>query len=167
MNETPNSSNPVSLPAAEQIITPALEGAILKAGAPLLTRILSDAAGNPSSMRLAMLLGVGSVLAAWATISIQTHTLQPLPDSVVGLLGLLVAGKFGQKFIEPDGNPISTANPQNENASAQPKGAAAEALAAAPSEPFSSGADGAQGDPATGRLVTSPHEIEPAEGTVQ
>jgi hypothetical protein len=140
-------------------------------------------------MRAAMLLGVGSVLVAWAVISLQTHALQPLPNSVLALLGILVGGKFGQKFIEPDGKPISTANPQNENASAQTTGAAATALAAAP-ELFSAveacdfqcvfgplvnsvawrqlkallspTVDGAQGDPATGRL-NSPHETKPGE----
>ena len=122
MNETPNSPEAACLPAAEQIITPALEGAILNAGTPLLRGILSDAAGNPSSMRVAMLLGVGVVLAAWACVSIQTRALQPLPDSVVTLLGILTGGKLAQKCLEPTGAPLSST------------------------------ANGAQGDPATGCL---------------
>ena len=76
--------------------------------APLLTRILSDAAGNPSSLRLAMLLGLGVVLSAWACVSLQTHVLQPLPDSIVTLLTVLIGGKLGQKFIEPKGTQLSS-----------------------------------------------------------
>lgn len=67
----------------------------------LLRGILSDAAGNPSSLRLAMLAGVVVVLAAWAAVSLQTHTLQPIPDSVVALVTMLTGAKLGQKLIEP------------------------------------------------------------------
>ena len=134
-----SSSLPASVPSpnAAQIST-ALGGPAIAelttAAAPLLTRILSDAAGNPSSMRLVMLLGVGVVLGVWSAVSLSVHALQPLPESVVGLLGFLVAGKFGQKFIEPKGTQLS------------------------------SGLNGAQGEPATGRIT--PFETQP-EGTAQ
>ena len=75
---------------------------------PVLTRILSDAGGNPSSMRLVMVLGVFVVLAAWATVSLQTHTLQPLPDSVVTLLSILTGGKLAQKMMEPKSTQLSS-----------------------------------------------------------
>jgi hypothetical protein len=159
MNDTPNSPEAARAPAftgaephTRQDNTFAPEGAILQTATPLLRGVLSDAAGNLSSMRVAMLLGVGVVLGAWAAVSIQTRTLQPLPDSVVGLLGLLVAGKFGQKFIEPvpAGNGVA-------GTSARPNGVGAREA----QEEISSKANGAQGEPATGRAT--PYETKQEE----
>ena len=79
------------------------------AAQPLLTRVLSDAGGNVSSIRLAMLLGLLIVLGAWAVVSVQHGVLEPLPDSVFWLLTVLTGAKVGQKFIEPTGSPATTA----------------------------------------------------------
>ena len=67
---------------------------------PLLTEILSDDAGNPSSLRLALLMALAIVLVVWAVVSLQCKALLPLPGDIVNLLGLLIAGKTVQKFTE-------------------------------------------------------------------
>jgi len=100
MQANPPSAQPAT--PAQQILVSEMQVA-----APFLQRVLSDAGGNPSSMRLAMLLGLVIVLAAWLIVSVQARALQPLPDSIVTLLSVLVGGKFAQKFIEPKDGPVS------------------------------------------------------------
>lgn len=78
---------------------------VLQNAAPFLQRVLSDSGGNASSMRVAMLLAIAVVLAAWVTVSVKTGVLVPLPDSVVTLLAILTGGKLAQKFVEPNQPP--------------------------------------------------------------
>jgi len=107
--DLPTSPEAASLPtplgsentAAEGLAAIEKVSATLVSHPSLLRGLLSDAGGNPSSIRLAMLAGVVVVLAAWATVSLQTHTLQPIPESVVTLVTILTGAKLGQKFIEP------------------------------------------------------------------
>ncbi len=105
-------ANPPS-PAAENPGLPILPGSsttVLTPALPFWLQILTDAGGNPSSMRVAMLGSFLVVLAAWATISVQAHALQPLPESVVFLLSVLTGGKYAQKFIEPQAQAASPLN---------------------------------------------------------
>jgi hypothetical protein len=77
----------------------------------LLSQILSDSAGNPSSSRTAMLMVVGLVLLAWLVVSLQKHELQDIPENVLYLVGITVGAKTVQKFGEgkPPSNPPAVA----------------------------------------------------------
>lgn len=56
--------------------------------------------GKVSSSRLLFLIwGVGIFL-TWAYISYQTKNLQPIPESVVTILGILAGTKAVQRFGE-------------------------------------------------------------------
>lgn len=65
-----------------------------------LAEFLQDADGALSSTRLAFLAWVFGILGAWGFSSVQAAALQPVPDSVLGLLGLLMTGKVVQSFGE-------------------------------------------------------------------
>ena len=67
---------------------------------PLLTNIISDDGGNPSSMRIAMLAVVLIVVSTWAYVSISTGHLQGIPDGARWLVGIVVGGKWAQRFTE-------------------------------------------------------------------
>ena len=79
------------------------QSALVISQASFLCRLLSDDGGNLSSMRAVMLAAFLVVLCGWAIVSVQSHALQPLPDSIVTLLSIVLGGKFAQKFIEPKG----------------------------------------------------------------
>ena len=61
---------------------------------------LEEDNGALSSTRLALMLWVVGVLAAWIVVSLQTRTLAPLDSSVSAILGILMTGKVVQKFGE-------------------------------------------------------------------
>ena len=58
-----------------------------------LVRALAESDGNPSSMRLATFLIVGSLMAGWLYVTVHTGILQPLSAEQVGL----VLGTLGVK----------------------------------------------------------------------
>ena len=61
---------------------------------------LTDPGGKLSASRLLLFLwGVG-VLLVWSINSLMTQQLQAIPESVVTILGILVAGKTVQRFAE-------------------------------------------------------------------
>jgi hypothetical protein len=62
--------------------------------------LLDKGADEFSAMRLALLLWVVGVLAVWIYASLQAGTLQPIPESVITILGLLAGGKAVQRFGE-------------------------------------------------------------------
>ncbi len=66
----------------------------------IVLQLIGDQAGNLSSMRAAMLLGLVIVLGAWLVVSIHQHALQNLPDNILYLLIALISGKAVQKFGE-------------------------------------------------------------------
>jgi hypothetical protein len=53
-----------------------------------------------SATRLAFLLWVIGVFAIWAYASVRAVELQPIPESVVTVLGLLAGGKVVQRYGE-------------------------------------------------------------------
>ncbi|RMF58914.1 MAG: hypothetical protein D6748_07535 [Calditrichaeota bacterium] len=75
-----------------------------------LAEFLQEKNGNFSSTRLAFLLWVLGTLFVWIFISIKNLTLQPLPESVIIIIGILMTGKVTQKFGEKDFIP-SKSNP--------------------------------------------------------
>jgi hypothetical protein len=89
----------------------------IDSSAALATRILSDDAGNASSTRLAMLMALAVVMVVWAVVSIYRNDLQPIPESVVTLLTILIVGKVAQKKLceasSPIADPTATPPPAN------------------------------------------------------
>lgn len=64
---------------------------------------IQDNEGGLSSMRLAFLTWTLGLFLIWAGISIQTHTIQPLPDSLIiltlGISGTKAVQRFGEKSV--------------------------------------------------------------------
>ena len=66
-----------------------------------LEQFLQDKKTNTlSAMRLALFWWVFGVSLIWGYVSIRTLELQPIPESVVAILGLLLGGKVVQRFAE-------------------------------------------------------------------
>ncbi len=63
-------------------------------------QFFQDDKGDFSSMRLIMIPWMMGVLITWMYCSFSTGTLQPLPESVITAIGIMVAGKAVQKKIE-------------------------------------------------------------------
>jgi hypothetical protein len=61
---------------------------------------IKDKEGKPSSSRLLILMWGLGVFAIWAVSSLESSTLQSIPDSVITILGVLVGGKTLQRFGE-------------------------------------------------------------------
>ena len=61
---------------------------------------LQEDDGKWSAARLALLLWVVGVLLIWAIVSLRMKQLQPIPESVVTVIGILTTGKVVQKFGE-------------------------------------------------------------------
>jgi hypothetical protein len=62
--------------------------------------ITRDRNGKQSSTRITMLVWSGVVLLAWLWASYTSNELKEIPQSVVYILGILVAGKGVQSFSE-------------------------------------------------------------------
>lgn len=60
---------------------------------------LQDTAGNNSSSRLLILIALAAILVVWSAVSIRTNTMAALPESIVGLLAILVGNKLGTGYI--------------------------------------------------------------------
>ena len=60
---------------------------------------LQDTAGNNSSSRLFILISLAAILVVWSAVSIRTNTMAALPESIVGLLAILVGNKLGTGYI--------------------------------------------------------------------
>lgn len=75
-----------------------------------LLEFLQEDNGVMSSTRLALLLWVVGVLAAWLVMSIRAGSLQAIDSSIQTVLGILVTGKVTQKFGE---KPAVPAPPDN------------------------------------------------------
>jgi uncharacterized membrane-anchored protein len=65
-----------------------------------MAKFLQDSRGNNSSMRLGFMLWVVGVLMSWVSVVVATGSLPAIPESVVGVLGLFLAGKVTQTHVE-------------------------------------------------------------------
>lgn len=65
-----------------------------------ISEVLKEENGKFSSTRLAFLLWTVGTLLVWIFNSIASGTLQPVPQSVIVVLGILMTGKVTQKFGE-------------------------------------------------------------------
>jgi hypothetical protein len=63
-------------------------------------QFLQDGNNEFSSMRLIVLLWSVGILLMWMFCSFSNKCLQPLPESVIAVMGILVTGKAVQKKIE-------------------------------------------------------------------
>lgn len=73
---------------------------------PLLTNILSDDAGNPSSARVVLLWVYLVVFIIWAVECFRLNRLVEIPDSVVFVLMALIGAKVAQKKFAEAISPI-------------------------------------------------------------
>ena len=76
----------------------------------LLTNIISDDAGNPSSTRVALLLVLLVTLGPWAAVCIHNWQIADVPEGVRWVIGIVAGAKVTQKFGEAKA--ISPAGPE-------------------------------------------------------
>jgi hypothetical protein len=69
--------------------------------------------GSYSATRLGFLAWVLGVLGAWLAASLAKQSLQPVPESVAAILGVLMTGKVVQRFGEKPSIPPAPPAPQN------------------------------------------------------
>lgn len=62
--------------------------------------LLTDSGGNASTMRLTFIAWAFAVLLAWGWACFNARALVPIPESVIGLLGVLTTGKVAQTWVE-------------------------------------------------------------------
>jgi len=67
---------------------------------PLLQNLLSDDAGNTSSIRVVLLVSTSTILGVWAFVSITSRSMQEIPQGVLFLFGTAIGGKLIQKCRE-------------------------------------------------------------------
>lgn len=71
-----------------------------------LIEILQDNSGGASSTRVILLVCFIGVVAVWAGLSIKAGSMQPIPDGITTILGIVMSGKVIQRFGEkPEGTP--------------------------------------------------------------
>lgn len=78
---------------------------------PKITQFLQEGDGQFSATRLGFLLWVIGVLIVWVIDSLISKTLQPIPEQVQVLIGILMTGKVVQRFGE-NGASNSDAKPE-------------------------------------------------------
>ncbi len=61
---------------------------------------LEEDNGGLSATRLIFILWGTVSLGVWAFVSIKTTVIQPMPESIVTLLGIWMTGKVAQKLVE-------------------------------------------------------------------
>lgn len=66
-----------------------------------LGEFFQEANGSFSSSRLAFLLWAIGTLVVWILTSVKAGALQPIPESALMILGMLMTGKVVQKWAEP------------------------------------------------------------------
>lgn len=62
--------------------------------------IIQDSKGQFSAMRFVTVLGVALIFGVWATMCFRKWEILDIPQGVVYVFSIVVAGKMGQKFIE-------------------------------------------------------------------
>lgn len=62
--------------------------------------MVQDHEGNTSSMRVITLAWTLIPLFAWAYVVVSTSTLPSIPESILGVIGLVLTGKVAQKHVE-------------------------------------------------------------------
>ena len=65
-------------------------------------KTLLSSSEDASSLRIVLLLSFTSVIGVWTHLSIEKQALLPIPESVISLLGLLLATKWAQKIEEKE-----------------------------------------------------------------
>lgn len=70
-----------------------------------LTDFFSDNSGGMSSMRLIMAVWFLGALVLWMIVSFQKAEIQPMPESIITLLGIVLSGKVVQRFGEKQETP--------------------------------------------------------------
>jgi hypothetical protein len=78
-----------------------------------MSEFLEDAEGGFSATRLGFLAWLFGVLVAWVAASVSHRALQPIPESVAAILGILMTGKVVQRFGENPPSPPSPPAPPN------------------------------------------------------
>jgi len=73
-----------------------------------LQEFLMDGKGKYSAIRLSFLCWMLGVLVMWGWVSFQQKSLQPIPESVITLIGIAVGGKVVQRIGEKENTTTPT-----------------------------------------------------------
>ena len=60
----------------------------------------ADGNGDQSSIRLVSIVGSLSIIFVWSIVSLVDMKLAPFSTELVGLIGVLLGAKVGQKYFE-------------------------------------------------------------------
>ena len=85
-----------------------------------LTEFFKESNGTFSATRLAFLTWAFGVLIVWGVPSVRHGKLEPIPESVVVVIGMLMTGKVVQKVNEPSYTSTSKAQAIGETVQPQP-----------------------------------------------
>ena len=66
-----------------------------------LGKVVEESPGEPSTMRVVVLIGMTAISLTWAAASLYHHTLLEIPGSVLAYSGSLLTAKAVQKSVEP------------------------------------------------------------------
>ena len=72
-----------------------------------LAEFFKDGTGSYSATRLAFILWSCGVLAVWIVESVSKGVLQPVDNTVMTILGILMTGKVVQSFSPNDASPTT------------------------------------------------------------
>ena len=61
---------------------------------------MEESPGEPSAMRVVMVLGLLAITTVWCAVSLHSRTVIEIPQSVIEFALLLIGGKVAQKFSE-------------------------------------------------------------------
>lgn len=75
-----------------------------------LSQFFQENNGNYSATRLAFLAWIFGALIIWSIGSFRDKEMQPIPESVTILVGVLMSGKVAQKFQEESGSLPTNSN---------------------------------------------------------
>ncbi len=78
-----------------------------------LVEFVQETDGSYSATRLGFVAWTLGVLVAWVATSIDHRSLQPIPESVATILGVLMTGKVVQRAVERPATPPPAPAPRN------------------------------------------------------
>ena len=65
-----------------------------------LGRSMEEAPGEPSALRVVVVVGMLAIVALWSVACLWHRSLVEIPGTVLGFAGTLLTAKFAQKFAE-------------------------------------------------------------------
>jgi len=65
-----------------------------------LGKSMEETPGEPSALRVVVVVGMLAIIALWSAACVWHRSLVEIPGTVLGFAGTLLTAKFAQKFAE-------------------------------------------------------------------